>query len=190
MGETWLTSDLHLGHAKVAELRGFRSVKEHDLAILNNIARKAQAGDDLWVLGDVALGGWREALAKLRWLPCNKHLVLGNHDRAHPMHSRGHAYVKEYAAVFDTVQVAGRIRDVLLSHFPYDGEGSTRPDAEDRHTQWRLRDEGAVLAHGHTHDPIKVRSSKLGTPMIHVGLDAWGLAPVTIASVLGTIDAV
>ena len=181
MGETWLTSDLHLGHAKVAELRGFSSVEDHDLAIVNNIARRVRAGDDLWVLGDVALGGWREALAKLRRIPCDKHLVLGNHDRAHPAHSRGHAYIADYLTVFATVQTAARLRGGLLaSHFPYAGEGQARPGKKDRSTQWRLRDEGAPLAHGHVHDAVRCRTSPAGTPMYHVGLDAWDLSPVTI----------
>jgi calcineurin-like phosphoesterase family protein len=33
MSNIWFTSDLHLGHQKVSEIRGFDSVEAHDVAI-------------------------------------------------------------------------------------------------------------------------------------------------------------
>lgn len=52
----WFTSDLHLGHEKVAELRGFPSVRKHDSVIVDNLLRSLNSGDKLFVLGDVSLG--------------------------------------------------------------------------------------------------------------------------------------
>lgn len=81
MGQIWLTSDTHFGHAKVAALRGFDSVAEHDRAVLGNLRRVLRDGDELWHLGDVTLGPNREhALAQIAELPGSHHLVLGNHD--------------------------------------------------------------------------------------------------------------
>lgn len=182
MSETWLTSDTHLGHDFVARLRGFDGHEEHDAALARKWDKRVRPDDDVWVLGDVAMNGWRDRLAWFTERPGVKHLVLGNHDRAHPMHSRAWAYAGEYLSVFATVQTSARLSGGLLaSHFPYSGEGATRADgSKDRATQWRLRDEGAPLAHGHVHDAIRYRESDKGTPMLHVGLDAWDLAPVTI----------
>ena len=181
MSETWLTSDTHLGHDLVARLRGFEDSDSHDRAVASKWDKQVRAEDEVWVLGDVAMNGW---LGRLSWFaqrPGTKHLVLGNHDRAHPAHSRGHAYIADYLTVFATVQTAARLRGGLLaSHFPYAGEGQARPGKKDRSTQWRLRDEGAPLAHGHVHDAVRYRTSPAGTPMYHVGLDAWDLSPVTI----------
>ncbi|WP_051265718.1 metallophosphoesterase family protein [Nakamurella lactea] len=45
--------------------------------------------------------------------------------------------------------------------------------------EYRLRDEGNWLLHGHTHSSEKVTSSR----EIHVGLDAWDLGPVEVGAV-------
>lgn len=58
---TWFTSDLHLGHPFVAELRGYdrgdADVERHDAAILGNLTAALSPGDTLWVLGDIS-SGW------------------------------------------------------------------------------------------------------------------------------------
>ena len=182
MSETWLTSDTHLGHDFVARLRGFEGHAEHDAELARRWDKRVRDGDEVWVLGDVAMNGWRDRIAWFADRPGVKHLVLGNHDRAHPMHRNAHSHLPAYLTAFTTVQTAAMLRHGLLaSHFPYDGEGGTRePDAKDRATQWRLRDEGAPLVHGHVHDSTRYRYSNRGSLMLHAGLDAWGLAPVTI----------
>ncbi|WP_114906877.1 metallophosphoesterase family protein [Ornithinimicrobium murale] len=188
MSETWLTSDTHVGHERMAEMRHFTSVRAHDEAIVRNLVRRVGCDDHLWVLGDVALGNRVQSLRWFNHVPGRKHLVLGNHDRAHGMNRNAHVYLDEYLEFFDTVQTMATLRHqgqtVLLSHFPYDGEGADRPDEVDRATQWRLRDEGRLLMHGHVHDDVRFRESTLGSPMIHVGLDAWGLKPVTLHDAL------
>lgn len=182
MGEIWLTSDIHLGHDFVARHRGFATSGKHDSHLARTWDRRIRDDDEVWVLGDVALNGWAERMQWFANRPGIKHLVLGNHDRAHPINRNAHVHLRTYARVFDSVQTAARMKGLLLSHFPYDGDRG-----EDRHTQWRLRDEGVPLVHGHLHDDVTVRRSQKGTPMVHVGLDAWGLAPVTLHQVRSLI---
>ena len=91
-------------------------------------------------------------------------------------------------------------RTVLLSHFPYEGDHTT----EERATQFRLRDEGLWLVHGHTHltnrlgpNPryLTIMDAATGGPgkpdprgrEVHAGLDAWDLRPVSEAAILGVI---
>lgn len=190
MSSTFYTSDLHLGHPHVAGLRGFSTVDEHDAAIDTVMHQRLRADSTLYVLGDVALGRYQRALGLVAQWPGTKHLVVGNHDKAHPAR-RGHAGAMRAAMdVFATVTVADQRRAeghrLLLSHFPYDGEGER--DGEDRFTQWRLRDEGGPLLHGHVHSSDRVTFSQAGTPQLHVGLDAWGLAPVDEPSVLALLS--
>jgi calcineurin-like phosphoesterase family protein len=172
-----------LGHKLVSGLRGFENVPEHDEVILRNLRAAVREGDDLWILGDIAFDGWESRIGALSALPCRKHLVLGNHDRAHPLNSRAHEYLAAFGRVFDTVQTFACLNyegtRFLLSHFPYDGDSH----GEDRESQWRLRDEGRVLLHGHTHAQEKFSRSALGTPQLHVGLDAWDLKPATLAQI-------
>lgn len=193
MSETWLTSDTHLGHDFVARLRGFEDHAEHDAHLARKWDKRVREGDEVWVLGDVAMNGWQQRLDWFTERPGIKHLVLGNHDRAHPSQRNAHLYSDQYRGRFSTVQTAATLRrgKLLLSHFPYGGEGVTRDEAKpERYSQWRLRDEGVPLLHGHVHDTITGRLSQRGTPMLHVGPDAWGLAPVTLHDALKAMEVV
>lgn len=185
MSQIWLTSDTHLGHDFVARTRGFEDHAEHDDHLARRWDKRVRDGDEVWVLGDIAMNGWAE---RIEWFADRrgiKHIVLGNHDRAHPMNRNAHQHLTTYlchgfSSVQTVAQLSHKGQRVLLSHFPYDGEGYTRGTSHDRATQWRLRDEGQPLLHGHCHDAIRYRKSHYDTPMHHVGLDAWDLAPVTI----------
>lgn len=186
----WLTSDLHLGHDKAAAARGFASVAEHDNALLAALAGAVAPADDLFVLGDVAFGDKERAAELLAAVPGRKHLILGNHDRQHPANGTTHrAHAGDFRGVFESVQLATVLRHdgvkLLLSHLPYDGD----QEDEERLVQWRLRDLGAPLAHGHLHDAVRFRRSALGTPMVHVGVDAWGLGPVALPEVIEVLRA-
>ena len=182
----FFTSDLHLGHRTVSEIRGFNSIEEHDRVVLGNISKVVRPGDTLWILGDVAMGGWRDNILPLMALVAgyriNAHAVLGNHDRPAPNNSNGHAYVSDFAmrGGFASVSTVAKIsvegRSLLMSHYPYDGDHTE----EERYDQFRLRDLGTTLLHGHTHSDQRVSRSSNGTLQIHVGLDAWGLKPVPL----------
>lgn len=183
------TSDLHLGHRKVADLRGFDSTDAHDAAIATAWADRVRPDDVVWVLGDLAVGRPLHALDVLASLPGRKRLVLGNHDYAHPgIYRDAWKWHALYARVFDLVAPFARARvmgrEVALSHFPYH-----RDRGEVRHVQWRLPDQGLPLLHGHTHGTERLTVTPWFDPEdsatveVHVGLDAWDLAPVDDATV-------
>lgn len=168
----WFTSDLHLGHRFVAGIRGFNDVGDHDAAIMDNWRKVIRNDDQVWVLGDLAVSSPTRALEQIASLPGIKHLIAGNHDGCHPMHRDSHKWQPKYLTAFASVQPFARRRidgrEVLLSHFPY-----SKDRHEARYMQYRLRDEGAWLLHGHTHGSERQEGRE-----IHVGVDAWGLAPV------------
>lgn len=185
----YFTSDLHLGHRLVAGLRGYEGrAIDHDDRIRFGWEMRVGPKDDVWVLGDLAASSPTYALEFIATLPGRKHLVAGNHDRCHPMHRDAHNWQRRYLEVFDSVQPFARRRidgrDVLLSHFPY-----TRDRGEPRHVQWRLRDEGSWLLHGHTHgqERVTITPPIPGTEFlfgpareIHVGVDARDMMPVSL----------
>jgi calcineurin-like phosphoesterase family protein len=204
---TFYTSDLHFGHRLVAGKRGFGSViehteiidgepvafrrtdvspeqvAEHDAALIASWNRTVSPGDKVWVLGDVTLYGILDVIERVSQLYGDKHLILGNHDEAHPAHRGSHKKLALYRGVFESVHTMESVRlegqDVLLSHFPYDGDREA-----DRFTQWRLRDEGLTVIHGHTHLPGQLSRSDRGSLQIHVGLDAWDMKPVPEAIIM------
>lgn len=177
MSKVWFTSDLHLGHHKVAGLRGFTDVSDHDAVLFDNWTQLVNPGDQVWVLGDIAVSSPDYALYLLGAMPGHKHLISGNHDNVHPMHRDSHKSLKKHGwlDVFESVQPFARRRingkSVLLSHFPYSADRG-----EARYPQYRLPDLGEYLLHGHTH-LSEVRTSD---HEIHVGLDAWDLRPVPL----------
>lgn len=176
MSTTWFTADPHLQHNLMSSLRGFADTRKHDAAIVDAWHDQVATEDIVWVLGDVTLGDQRTGLQKISELPGTKHLIVGNHDRCFPTRVESYEHQRLYLGVFETVQLSTMLKvgafRVLLSHFPYtDGGIGGRPD---KFTQWRLRDQGRPLVHGHTHAAETWSSSPSGTPQIHVGWDAWG----------------
>lgn len=180
----WFTSDLHFGHDKVARFRGFDSTPAHDQMIYRNWKKAIRPGDRVYVLGDLAMRrDFDYALFWLRHMPGEKHLISGNHDPVHPMHSGYLKHLPRFLDVFASVQPFGTIRHnrrkIMLSHFPYEADRDAI-----RYKQYRLRNEGAYLLHGHLHSEKK-RTSPLE---IHVGLDAWNMKPVPMSSIARMID--
>jgi calcineurin-like phosphoesterase family protein len=166
------SADTHFNHPFVAGTRGFDTAEAHDEYLIEQFNLRVHKKDHLWILGDLNHGSLTEGLAQASRLNGVKHLVLGNHDTAHPMHKRSHSQMKRYMEVFESVHlheqhlIAGK--RVNLSHFPY--RGDHKP--EDRHTQWRLRDEGLPLLHGHVHAEFMLSENQF-----NVGVD-FGTAPV------------
>lgn len=170
MPESYYLSDVHLNHPKVAEYRGFSSVNDHNDAVMESM-RRLPAGSDLHLCGDLSSGGAvseNQALALLATLThLNLHLKPGNHDSVHAMHRNSHHRHAKFRDVFDSIELFGQMRlagkYVLISHFPYE-----RDRGRPRYTQWRLRNEGLYLIHGHTHSDQRFHGRE-----INVAWEAW-----------------
>lgn len=175
MSNVFLTSDLHWGHKWVSELRGYGSPEEMDEEMETIIRRQVGKRDVVWNLGDLAVSAPAKAIERTAGLPGTWHLVAGNHDRCHPQHKDAQTYQEEYLKGFASVQAFARRKwggqEFLMSHYPYE---SDHVEGGARYLQYRLRDMGMPLIHGHTHDNARFSRSFRGTPQLHVGWDAWG----------------
>lgn len=167
MSNVFYAADTHFNHAFVAGTRNFESAEAHDEALIERFNSEVRKRDHLWILGDLCMGSLTEGLKQASRLNGIKHLVLGNHDAGHPMHKKSHNYQRRYLEVFESVSLHEQhIVDghkVNLSHFPY--RGDHKPD--DRHTQWRLRDEGLPLIHGHVHGEWLVSGHQFNVGVDH-----------------------
>lgn len=186
MSNVYFWADLHLGHKYVAGLRGYKDTQEHDAHIEYVLRETLTSRDSLWILGDVAIdGAWKHGLEVLNRVRedtgADLHLVTGNHDRCWPGKRNSHKSQRAYMRVFESTHEFARRKvsreepaiEVMLSHFPYGGDHSERPYLD----QYRLRDEGKWLLHGHTHSTERVNGRQ-----IHVGVDAWD-SPVSLKEV-------
>jgi calcineurin-like phosphoesterase family protein len=186
---TWFTADLHLGHANIIRYcdRPFADVDAMNQALIERWNDVVDAGDEVWVLGDVALGTIVETLPRVRELRGTKFLLTGNHDRCWDGHGhRADGWTERYFdAGFAAVrhgQVELDVGDntVLACHFPY--RGDTLP--HDRFLERRPIDEGRWLLHGHVHERWRQRGR-----MINVGTDARDFRPVSEAEIIELIAA-
>jgi calcineurin-like phosphoesterase family protein len=117
----YVIADLHLGHRKVAESRGFATIQEHDDAIVKAWNASVFKKDVVYVLGDVF------TLDRVAELAGTKKLAMGNHD-SKP--------VAAYLALFSQVRACFEYDNCLLTHIP------VHPSQRSR---YRLN------VHGHTH---------------------------------------
>lgn len=186
----WLTADLHLGHGNIIEYTGrpYGGVIEMNNDLVRRYNEVVAPGDEVWIVGDLALGKLDFSLRWVGEMNGTKYLVPGNHDRMFKCSGQkyadtvqryldaGIAEVTEPELSLSTSDRSGTEVRFLLSHFPYAGD--SRDGHEDRFAEYRPKDLGSYLAHGHVHG----RWRKKGR-MIDVGVDAWGGFPVSFETV-------
>lgn len=177
MPTVWFIADLHFDHLLVARKRGFDTSEQHDQHLIRTINKRVRETDLLYILGDVAPGpsAFPRVALSLSRLNGSKHLFVGNHD-SHPAHGRPNARrFAQMTDIFDTIQERGSVKyegqTAFISHFPYDGDGP-HSDGE-RYTEWRFKDLGRPLIHGHTHSTERISWSRMSTPQVCVSWEAW-----------------
>jgi calcineurin-like phosphoesterase family protein len=176
----WFTSDQHFGHANIIKYcnRPFIDVEDMNASMMWRHNAIVAPTDTVFHLGDFSMHP-RE-LSRLKDLRGRHHLVCGNHDRCHPVHKD---WQKKLPLYFDAGFVSVQVDEqwvcgehpfeiVRMHHLPYTGD---HHDTEERYQQFRPKDEGNWLLHGHVHTTWKVKDK-----MINVGVDQWGFAPVSL----------
>lgn len=131
-GKVWITSDLHLSHQKVAELRGFKTIEEHDETILDNLNTAVGKRDSLWILGDLVFNKATKFRLLDRVPGSNVRIVLGNHDMVTGNELWPANFMKAFGAAYGK-------HGTLLTHIP------VHPGQKDRFT---------LNIHGHLHDKV------------------------------------
>ncbi len=115
--------------------------------------------DEVWHLGDFAVGRRVDAAGVLAALPGRKHLITGNNDPDSVTNQPGWASVQSYAELLlDGTRL-------VLCHYAF--------------RTWRDMGRGAWNLHGHSHG----RLTKLPR-QADVGVDVWQFRPVTLAEIM------
>lgn len=204
MGRYIHGSDHHLNHPYLAKLRGFTRIIEgpdgepvtggdtdaHDEVIIENHNKIVRKDDIMFFSGDFAMN-WKGVSEKLARMNGRKILIPGNHDIMWAGFSDGWKYVPRWIGPDRFESIAGggitrplgkgkERRQFMVSHFPYTGD---HVGDEDRAVQYRLRDEGQWLVHGHTHARV-IYDAAVHPRQLHVGMDATGMKPVLEADLI------
>ncbi|MGG5811323.1 metallophosphoesterase family protein [Falsiroseomonas sp. CW058] len=154
----FFTSDTHFGHAGARGLyrRPFATVAEMDAAMEARWNAVVGPRDEVWHLGDVAVGVKPAALAELLGrLNGRKHLVAGNNDPPATTTLAAWASVQPYAEI----EVEGR--HLVLCHYAF--------------RSWRNMHRGWLDLHGHSHGRLAPLPRQAD-----VGVDARDFRPVTL----------
>lgn len=197
----FFTADTHFGHTNVIKFcdRPFLDVEEMNNKIINTLNEYVSPEDELWILGDIAMGSIDRTLPLVSRILASTVLVLGNHDRAHPYYGSKHAQWQDrYRIDTHAKEVYFGNTEILLedgtrafvSHFPY-GEKVLHPyttrqgeiEFGDKFAKYRVVDDGeSWLICGHVHEKWAVQGRQ-----INVGLDAWGGRPVAETEIMDII---
>lgn len=157
------TSDTHFGDPRVLRIdrRPYSSIPEHDAALVARWNEAVGPADEVWHLGDFALGPPPERIAELlRALNGAKHLIVGNNDGPGTLAQPGWTSVQHYAELrLDGVQL-------VLCHYAF--------------RTWNRMGRGVINLHGHSHGRLKPM-----TRQFDVGIDVFG-GPVTLETILGS----
>lgn len=193
MSDIWFTSDWHLSHTNIIRYcdRPFDNTQHMNEQLVERHNRLVAPDDDVYVLGDVAMGRRTESLPWISRFNGQLHLISGNHDpcwahrykpsQANKLQRARQQYMDAgFATIADTHQLNLGGTHVLLHHFPYAGDSK----AKDRYVDARPQDRGAWLLHGHVHELWRQNGRQ-----INVGTDAWNYQPVHTEQILDLIDA-
>ena len=174
----YITSDFHFNHNRdfIYEKRGFSSVEEMNEILLKNFNNTVSPDDEVYVLGDLMLGGPNnEAIKYVRRLYGQIHVIKGNHDTE----TRIELY-KECPNIVD-VQNAGYLKYngylFYLSHYPT----ITSEPTYEKKLKSRL-----LCLFGHTHSQDRFYNEN--PYMYNVAVDAHECKPVSIDEILTEIQ--
>lgn len=137
--KTYITSDLHFGHANIQKFcpktRGhYRDVVHMNEEMINEWNSIVNTDDTVYILGDVAFMPAVKAVETMHRLNGKKILIEGNHDRKllnDPSFKRCFAEIHTYLRLVYDGQL------VIMFHYPI--------------AEWDQMHRGAVHFHGHLH---------------------------------------
>lgn len=149
-------SDLHLFHKNVTDEgsnfdnRPFKTVEEMHRVIKENWNRTVTNADHVYILGDKSWKENEDAIQFVSTLKGNKHLILGNHDKAvDQRYKQLFVEVVNYKEAKDIVD--GKEYHVVMSHFPiafWNHQHHYRRDGQE-HKVW------AIQLYGHVHNSVE-----------------------------------
>jgi calcineurin-like phosphoesterase family protein len=158
----FFTADTHFGHGGARGLyrRPFGSTAEMDGALEAGWNAVVAPGDEVWHLGDFAIGPKPAAQAALlARLHGHKHLILGNNDTDATAALPGWSSTAAYAELMVDDQ------PLVLCHYAF--------------RSWRNMARGWINLHGHSHGRLSPMPRQFD-----VGVDPQGFRPVTLAQLL------
>ena len=171
----YITSDLHFNHNKefLYKPRGFETILDMNNTIIQNFNSIITYDDDLYILGDLALGGadmHQNSLDLIGALNGKLHLVRGNHDSD----KRWEAYttLHNVVEIQNAIYLKYHKYHFYMSHFP----------AMTANLEKESLKQCTINLFGHTHQKTNFYNE---IPfMYHVGVDSHNCLPVLLDQII------
>lgn len=162
---TYFTADTHIGHAGILSphmhcKRGahFKTISEHDEALVENWNAVVAPDDEVFHLGDFAYKtSFEYARAVYSRLNGRKRLIRGNHEKL--------GCRLDWVSQHDFVEVTVEGRHLVLFHYGM--------------RVWPRMRRGSLHLFGHSHGALPGCRQSLD-----VGVDAWDFRPVSLAEIM------
>ncbi len=164
MTKTFFTSDTHFGHRNMTNEgknysnRPFDTIVQMDEAMIANWNAVVGQDDDIYHLGDFAMGKTPVPTILAR-LNGRKHLIWGNHDskqtRELPQWASSQPYLE--------INLEGKL--IVLCHYAM--------------KVWNKSHRGSLMLYGHSHGSLPGSDQSCD-----VGVDCFDMTPVTLEQIL------
>lgn len=167
MNKTFFSSDLHGSHRNILLHQPnrtllYKTMEEHDNALIKNWNSVVGQNDTVWLLGDIALCGF-ERLNQFVWLLNGKiHVCLGNHDK--PKHL---TKTNRFESIQDVKYTTIQDQNIFMSHYA--------------HRVWPKSHRGSIMLYGHSHGSLLDDPNALS---IDVGVDCHNMFPISFEQVM------
>lgn len=162
----WFTADTHFGHEYILDAcqRPFKSIKEHDDALIERWNKAVNKHDMVYHCGDFALANCDYICEIIDQLNGQKFLIEGNHDRLTVGIKKRFITVERIKEIKVTDEEAGIKQKITLCHYPIES--------------WRSKSHGSWHLHGHCHGDLKAIERRLD-----VGVDCHNFNPISYEKV-------
>ena len=175
MPKIWFTSDYHLCHNRgfIYEPRGFSSVHDHNLEVVERHNLLVSEEDEVYILGDLMLNDNVKGMNLLSSLKGKIHIVRGNHDTD----TRIELYetLPNVVEIVDATYLKYKGYHFFLTHFPCITSNLEKESLK----------QCTINIHGHTHSNERFYQDM---PFcFHCGFDAHG-GPVLLDDIIAMCE--
>lgn len=161
MSDVWFTSDTHFNHRNIIQYsnRPYRTIEDMNEGLIESWNARVKPNDEIYHLGDFALGKSDTIEPLLKRLNGCKYLIVGNHDGAATTRAQGWNRVRHY----DEIRIGGQL--IVLCHY------AMRVWCKSHRGSWHL--------YGHSHGSLP----DIGGKTIDVGVDVQNYEPISFDEV-------
>lgn len=169
----YFTSDTHFNHKNIINYCGrpYGSVKEMNEAIIENWNNLITPDDEVYHLGDIGFGNYKDVIKCISQLNGKIHLIKGNHDHTNLIKDLLNQNLIMSCDLYKMINVEGY--DLFMCHFPM--------------YSWTNKERGSYMLHGHLHtlnDTLPITPDHYD-----VGVDKNDMKPVSFEQVIELIKA-